>query len=221
MRARSAIPIDSKRALAALRREQYARRARAVRDSVHRRRDHRWLWRARRNRRGSSPRGSSGSWPPSRCCWPRATRRLDKRRWSLAGVLAFIRRVWTVALEPGLRGIGSVFLVARGVVGVGRRHPVRRLERPGRANRQARSDVRVVFGQPHRRLDFVFLGPANRAGVVRPCRCAPHDDRSGDARSAPIIAWTPDPATAKVRGSLESSNAHLHPAHPQPESASA
>ena len=130
---------------------------------------------------------------------------LDKRRWSLAGALAFIGG-YGLSLWSLDAGQWHVFLIARGVVGAG--EGILFGVSSGLAAQTAKPDRTFAwFSGTHIAASILcfwtlpiameWLGSAGAlltmAGV--------------GVLAAPLIGWTPDPAIASARGSLDSSNA--------------
>jgi DHA1 family inner membrane transport protein len=130
---------------------------------------------------------------------------LDKRRWSIAGALAFIGG-YGLSLWSLNAGQWHVFLIARGVVGAG--EGILFGISSGLAAQTAKPDRTFAwFSGTHIvasilcfwALPFAmdWLGPAGAlftmAGV--------------GMLAAPLIGWTPDPSSARARTSLDSSNA--------------
>jgi DHA1 family inner membrane transport protein len=141
--------------------------------------------------------------------------RLDKHRWSLAGAFAFIvgygLSLWS--LETGQ---WYVFLIARGIVGAG--EGILFGISSGLAAQTAKPDRTFAwFSGSHIVVSILcfwalpiamdWLGSAGAlltmAGV--------------GVLAAPLVGWTPDPSAAKVRDSLDSSNAHAPSSPPTRE----
>jgi predicted MFS family arabinose efflux permease len=131
--------------------------------------------------------------------------KLDKRRWSLAGVLAFISG-YGLSLWSLTAGHWILFLVARGVVGAG--EGILFGVSSGLAAQTAKPDRTFAwFSGSHIVVSILcfqalptaleWFGPAGALLTMT----------GVGMLAAPIIAWTPDPATASAPGSLESSNA--------------
>jgi predicted MFS family arabinose efflux permease len=140
---------------------------------------------------------------------------LDKRRWSLVGALAFIIGYW-LSLWSLETGQWYVFLFARGIVGAG--EGILFGVSSGLAAQTAKPDRTFAwFSGTHIVVSILcfwalptameWLGPAGAlltmAGV--------------GVLAAPLIGWTPDTSTARARGSLGSSNAPAPSAPPTRE----
>jgi predicted MFS family arabinose efflux permease len=141
--------------------------------------------------------------------------RLDKRRWSLAGALAFIGG-YGLSLWSLEAGQWYVFLIARGAVGAG--EGILFGVSSGLAAQTAKPDRTFAwFSGSHIVVSILcfwalpiameWLGSAGAlltmAGV--------------GMLAAPLIGWTPDPSAARTRDSLDPSNALATSAPPTRE----
>jgi predicted MFS family arabinose efflux permease len=141
--------------------------------------------------------------------------RLDKQRWSLAGTFAFIGG-YGLSLWSLEAGQWYVFLIARGIVGAG--EGILFGVSSGLAAQTAKPDRTFAWFSGSQIVVSIlcfwalpvamdWLGSAGAlltmtgAGVL----------------AAPLIGWTPDPSTAKARGSLDSSNARAPSSPPTRE----
>jgi DHA1 family inner membrane transport protein len=131
--------------------------------------------------------------------------RLDKHRWSLAGALAFIAG-YGLSLWSLTAGQWYVFLIARGIVGAG--EGILFGVSSGLAAQTAKPDRTFAwFSGSHIVVSILcfwalptameWLGPAGALFTMT----------GVGVLAAPLIAWTPDPATAKARNSLETPSA--------------
>jgi predicted MFS family arabinose efflux permease len=130
---------------------------------------------------------------------------LDKHRWSLAGALAFVGgyglSIWSLTAEQWY-----IFLIARGVVGAG--EGILFGVSSGLAAQTAKPDRTFAwFSGSHIVVSILcfwalptameWLGPAGALLTMT----------GVGVLAAPLIAWTPDPATANTHSSLETSSA--------------
>jgi predicted MFS family arabinose efflux permease len=130
---------------------------------------------------------------------------LDKHRWSLAGALAFVGgyglSIWSLTAEQWY-----IFLIARGVVGAG--EGILFGVSSGLAAQTAKPDRTFAwFSGSHIVVSILcfwalptameWLGPAGALLTMT----------GVGMLAAPLIAWTPDPATANTHSSLETSSA--------------
>jgi predicted MFS family arabinose efflux permease len=136
---------------------------------------------------------------------------LDKHRWSLAGAFAFIAG-YGLSLWSLTAGQWYVFLIARGIVGAG--EGILFGVSSGLAAQTAKPDrTFACFSGSHIVVSILcfwalptameWLGPAGALLTMT----------GVGVLAAPLIAWTPDPATAPTRRPLDSSNA-LAPSAP-------
>ena len=131
--------------------------------------------------------------------------RLDKHRWSLAGALAFIAG-YGLSLWSLTAGQWYVFLLARGIVGAG--EGILFGISSGLAAQTAKPDRTFAwFSGSHIVVSILcfwalptameWLGPAGALFTMT----------GVGMLAAPLIAWTPDPATASPPHPLEDSSA--------------
>jgi predicted MFS family arabinose efflux permease len=140
---------------------------------------------------------------------------LDKRRWSLAGTLAFIGG-YGLSLWSLNAGQWHVFLISRGVVGAG--EGILFGVSSGLAAQTAKPDRTFAW----------FSGTHIVASILCFWVLPIAMDRCGPAGAlvtmagvgmlaAPVIGWTPDPPSAEVPTSPDSSNASASSSPPTPE----
>ena len=130
---------------------------------------------------------------------------IDKRRWSAVGALAFIGGYW-LSFWSLQTGQWYGFLIARGITGAGEgillgvsSGLAAQTTRPDRtfawfSGIHIATSILCFWALP---IAMEWLGPA---GVLFTMAGA-------GMLAAPLIGWTPDPSTARTRDSLDSSNA--------------